>query len=319
MGRRDTGFILTKKEVTYGTDAVPVAGTDALLVEGLSGGKLEVNYQGRDPLVPHFGAKEQLVASFLRKLTFKTEAAGSGAAGTAAAWGKLLKACGFSETISAGNRVDYTPIYLAIDALTHYDHEAGVLFKHLGSRGTVKINLNSGERSMFEWDFTSLDGGEAAVGDPTPVYTTWQKPVVVNATNTGDVMIGCTYSAGALVGGTGYPMSKFSLDIGSKPELHETTAGQEILITGREIKGTMTIELTAAQEVSLLASLRSVAQTGVGLLHGSVAGNILGAFGGQVTLQNFAAEVVRGVRLGKFDLTFLPTLAGNDDFRLWNK
>lgn len=319
MGRRDTGFILSKKETTYGTDAVPVAATNAVLVEKLSGGKVEVTYATREPLVPHFGAREQLVASTLRKLTFSTEAAGSGAAGTAPAWGFMLKACGFAETVSAGNRVDYTPIYTGIDALTHYDHEAGVLFKHLGSRGSMKGGFNAGERPMFDWDWLSLDGGESAVGDPTPVYTTWQKPVVANASNTGDVMIGCTYSAGALSGGTAYPMTAFSWDLGAKTEMHETTAGQEIVISSREIKGAMTIELTAAQEVSLLASLRAVTQTGVGLLHGSVAGNIIGAFGGQVALSNFSSETVKGIRLGKFDLSFNPTAAGNDDFRLWQK
>lgn len=319
MARRDTGIILAKKETTYGVDVTPTAVANAILAEKISGGKIEVGYQARNPVVPHFGAKEQMAATFMRKLSYETELAGSGAAGTVAAWGPLLKACGFAETITAGNRVDYTPIYQAIDSLSQYDHEAGVLFKHLGGRGSAKFNLPSGERSMAAWDWLSLDGGESAVGDPVPTLTGWVKPPIVNATNTGDVFLGCTYSAGALSGGASYPMLNFSLDLGTKTEFHETTAGQEILVSDRETKGSMTIELSAAQEVSLLAALRAVTQQGLGLIHGTAAGNILGVFGGQVTLSNFSSETVKGIRMGKFDLTFLPTLAGNDDVRVWNK
>ena len=67
----------------------------------------------RDPLSPiraYFGNSEQLPAGIHSELDFEVELAGSGAAGTAPAWGPLIRACGMSETITAATDVKYAPV-----------------------------------------------------------------------------------------------------------------------------------------------------------------------------------------------------------------
>lgn len=88
-------------EATYGVDAVPTA-TDALLVSGDF--TLTPNFETvkRDIVKPFLGNSEQFPVSSSFGLSGSVELAGSGAQGTAPAWGKLLMACGFAETTVTG-------------------------------------------------------------------------------------------------------------------------------------------------------------------------------------------------------------------------
>jgi len=92
--------ILVKLEPTYGVDSAPVA-ADAVLCSNLSITPLEGSSVERDFIRPYFGASGAIRVENFASLSFDTEIAGSGAAGTAPEWGALLKSSNFSETITA--------------------------------------------------------------------------------------------------------------------------------------------------------------------------------------------------------------------------
>ncbi len=92
--------IAVKNEATYGVDSVPTA-ADAVLCSNLKIVPLEGSSVDRDFMRPYFGASGQIRIENFASITFDTEIAGSGAAGTAPEWGSLFKASNFSETITA--------------------------------------------------------------------------------------------------------------------------------------------------------------------------------------------------------------------------
>ncbi len=94
--------LLAKIEGTYGTDPTPTGASNAILLKGQPTlTPMELTSVERDNLRPFFGNAEILPSSIFGKLEFEVEAAGSGTAGVAPAWGALLRGCGFSETIVA--------------------------------------------------------------------------------------------------------------------------------------------------------------------------------------------------------------------------
>ena len=99
LNRRRT--ILAKIETTYGTDPIPTGAANAMLVRNLNPVPQNVNLVSRDMIRPYFGNSDKLPGTLYAGIDFEVELAGSGTAGTAPAWGVLMRACGFSETLNA--------------------------------------------------------------------------------------------------------------------------------------------------------------------------------------------------------------------------
>jgi len=93
-------IILAKLEPTYGIDSTP-AGSDAILCRNLDISPLEGSQVERDFIRPYFGASGSIRVENYVTMNFETELAGSGTAATPPEWGTLLKACNWSETITA--------------------------------------------------------------------------------------------------------------------------------------------------------------------------------------------------------------------------
>lgn len=87
-------------ETTYGTDAAPT-GSNAILVRNMTLTPQEADLTDRDLVRPYLGRSEQLPAGIRARLEFEVEIAGAGSAGTAPAYGPLLRAVGLSQTLLA--------------------------------------------------------------------------------------------------------------------------------------------------------------------------------------------------------------------------
>lgn len=309
--------ILAKIEATYGADASPAGATDALLISNMSIEQFNANNVSRDLVRPYFGSSEQLAGTANVAVSFDVELTGSGALGTAPAWGKLLQACGMTETVNAGVSVDYLPntAGTATKSLTIYYHLDGVLHKLLGARGTVSGKMGVGERPVMSFKFTGVDGGVTATSNPTATLTAWKTPLVITDPNTGDLTLGCTYSAGALSGGTAYPSLGLEWDLGNTVAHIPLLGGESVDITQREAKGMITLDLTAAQHVTQMAAVKANTLTGLGMVHGTTAGYKVLVFapGAQLISPNY--EDKDGRALVKFDCMFTP-VSGNDELRI---
>lgn len=306
--------ILAKIETTQGTDAVPTGAANALLISDAS---FDISYNNvdRSLIRGFYGGAEQLAGTRFVDMSFSVEISGSGAAGTAPAWGPLLQACGYAEAVTASTRVDYTPVSTGQKSLTIYYSDDGVLHKALGCMGNVQFSMGAGERPLLKFTFSGIDGGTTAAANPTLTLTAWKAPLVITDANTGDIKLGGTYSAGAITGGTVYPSRGLSLDAGNKVAKIDLLGGQSIDLTDRDVTGSMQLELTAAQEVSFYADVNANTLTSVSFEHGTTAGEKVIFHAPNVQRVNPKHTDYEGRIHHTFDLRCLPT-TGNDDLRI---
>lgn len=307
--------LLAKIESSYGVDPTPTGAANAILVSNLEINPLNAQNVDRELIRGYFGGNEHLVGTAYLDVSFDCELAGSGTAGTAPAWGPLLRAAGFAEAVTASTRVDYTPVSSALESVTIYYHKDGVLHKALGCRGSVQVKMGIGERPMLMFKFMGLDGGISAVANATPTLTAWQKPLVITDPNTNDVKLGCTYSAGSLSGGTAYPSRGLEIDVGAAVAHVPLLGGESIDLTNRDVSGKVTFDLTAAQEVTFMGNVKTNTTQSLGLEHGTTAGNIIIVHAPTVQLINPKDEEVEGRLLIGYDLRVIPS-SGNDELRI---
>ena len=250
--------ILAKTEVTYGTDPTPTGGANALLVSNLSINPLNAQNVPRDLITGFMGGFEQLVANRFVECGFDIELVGGGTAGTGPAWGPVLQACGFAETDTASTRVDFVPVSSAFSSLTIYWYDDGLLHKICGARGDVMFKLNANSRPVMSFTFKGLYTAPTATSNASPTLTGFKAPLAVAEANTADLTFGCTHStsgAPALASGTPYPSMGIEFGTGNTVEHIPMLGGESVEITAREATCKFQVELTAAQEVTMMGNV----------------------------------------------------------------
>ena len=306
--------ILAKIETTYNTDPTPTGAANAVLI---SNPNYKFSAQNVDRALIHeyLGGAEQLVGAAFAEATFDVELQSSGAAGTAPAYGPLLRACGFAETVSAGARVEYTPVSASFESVTIYYYADGALRKLTGARGSFKLGLGLGNRPTINFRFIGIDGGVTAAANPSQTLTAWKTPAVITEANTADLLLGCTYATGALSGGTAYPSKGIDIDSGIAVNHVPLLGGEAVDITDRSVIAKISLDLTAAQEVTFMATVKANTTQSIGLQHGSTAGSKVIVYAPAMQLINPVDEEYNGRLLNGFDARLVPS-AGNDELRL---
>lgn len=309
--------VLAKIEATAGTDASPIASTDALLIAGdINIEPLTVTYAERNLLLPYFGGSQALIAIINSKISFSVELGGSGTAGTAAEWSDLLQGCATSQAaLTTPTRVEHAPASTSLKTLTVYLYDDGVLHKLIGAMGSAKFSLKKGETPKIMFDFIGSYSAVSAVALPSVTLTAWKVPLPVVKANVTDITIGCTYSAGALTGGTVFASNGLEVDIGNKSSFFSSLGSERAEISDRASTCAFELELTAAQEVTAAADIVANTTTGLGFTLGSVAGNKLIFFAPAMQRTAMKKASNDGIRMVGFDAKLVP-LSGNDEFRL---
>ena len=307
--------ILAKIETTPGTDSVPTGAANAILVSNQNINPLNAQNIDRAILFGYFGGSQQLVGNAYVEVSFDVEIAGSGVLGTAPAWGPLLRACAFAETVSASVSVNYTPVSTSLESLSMYYYDDGALHKLLMARGDCSIKMDSGGKPVFSFKFMGIDGGLTAAANATPTLTAWQTPLAITDPNTGDVTFGGTYATNAVTGGTIYPSKGLNLSLGNKLQNTPLLGANSIDITDRAVIGSVELDLTAANEVTFMASVKANSTQSMSLLHGTTGGNKVLFFAPAVQLINPKKTDFNGRRLIGYDLRLVPS-AGNDELRI---
>lgn len=309
--------VLSKTETTYGTDAAPT-GADNAILTGKPTWKLDINNVERDIVRPYFGAAEELAGTRVCNLSFPVELVGSGAAGTAPAWGPLIAACAMEETVEAGVRVDYTPITNGQSSQSIYYFGSGARHKSLGSRGRLSVGMKQGEIPKLNFSFVGLYGGIAAATPGTVDFDAFEVPDVVLDANSTDIVLGGTVNdtgAPVITGGTAYPSLGLELDFGLEVPLTALVGGESVDVTDRKVTGSLTLDVTAAQEVTFEGAVLANTLTSIAFLHGNTAGKKVLVYLSNVLLRNPQEEELNGRRLIKYDVTGTPE-AGNDEVRI---
>lgn len=318
MPRYTRNFVLLAKvESPYGTDATPT-GAEAMLSSKPQITPLQAQNVPRDVEFGVMGGSQHLVGSYFAQCSFDVELVGSGAVGTAPAWGDLMLACGWAETETATTRVDYTLVSAGFQSVSIYWYDDGVLHKLLGARGDVAIKMTSGAIPVLSFTFKGLYVPPTATSNATPTLTSFKVPAVVNEANSMDLVLGGTHStsgAPAIATGTAFPSMGLEFALNNTVEHVPLLGGESIDITQRDASCNFQLELTAAQEVTAMAAVAAATLTSVGFIHGPAAGYKSLLWMPNVQRINPQKQSAGGKRMVSFDGRVVPG-AGNDEARL---
>ena len=296
--------ILAKIETVYGTDPVPTGGANAILIAGEPNvSPMDMKVVDRDILRTFFGNSEKLPTGIFSKVDFPCEVAGSGAAGTAPAWGPLLRACAFSETISAGVSVAYAPVTDSLESATIYFNRNGVLHKLTGARGTVKFGFTVDAIPKFDFSFTGLFNTATDTAAPSLTLTAWKTPKVCNHTNTPTFTIhGVAAKLQMLDIDMAHEISAFAL-------LNDT---EHVEIVDRKSAGKIVMEATLVATKDWWTTIKDATTGALQVVHGLTAGNIVQVDAPKVQIFNPTYSNFQGIAMLNGDLVFAPN-AGNDE------
>lgn len=308
--------ILVKPATVAGQDAAPTGAANAVLIQEMSITPLEMERIANPAMKGFFGASADLMGAASVKIEVTVALAGSGTAATPPAWGKLMMGCAMAEgALSVPDRVEYTPVSTGLKDVTIYYYDDGVLHKAIGSMGNVSLSAKSGGTPSLKYEFTGMAGEIVAESNPVQTLSAWKTPVAMIKENVVDMTLGGTYAAGAITGGDVYPSTGIEINWGNKVEFNTNLSSEEAEITDREVTGSIELQLSAPQEVAMLAKARSGELVSVAIKIGLITGSSILVYGPAAQLSNPKKVDIKGIRYVGFDLKFVPVV-GNDELRL---
>jgi len=303
--------ILFKIEVTEGTDPVPTSGANAILATSVELTPMDGEDVSRNLELPYLGAQEMIPTGLRQTLKFNVELVPSGTAGTAPAWGPLLRACGVAETIVADTSVTYNPITANQESVASYFFIGATRFVALGSRGDVSMAYTAQGIPYLQFAFTGLYTAPAEHAPTTPTLTNFKKPTIATKANTP------TFT----VDGVALVMRDLTLALNNQIEPRLLVGREQILIVDRAESLKATVEAVPLTTYDPFARAKSAADgdadlVDVELIHGTVDGYI-------TTLSLPTCQQKRPTGLSnnqntvEWPLEFVPLpSAGNDQWTL---
>lgn len=304
MLRSSRVVLLAKVETAYGTDSAP-ANTDAVLLRDADVQILDFEQVELSRLRPFHGAASFAVASPRARISATVDAAGSGTAGVAPAYGPLLRACGLAQTVQSGVRVDYTPVSTGEESLSAYWFLDGMRARALGCRGTFSLDMRANEFPTLRFDLTGLFETPSAVALPSPTYTAWRDGRIANFANTPTLTID----------GASVVVESFRYDHGVAVSYLDRIGSRAVHITGRAARATARIHVPALATKNFWSLASAETNFAVAVVHGTSAGNTI-----ELQLPRCRIARIRGDAADSFamldlDMAVLP-YAGNDDMTL---
>lgn len=301
----DRQLLLIKQETVEGTDAAPAA-ADVVWAESVQftpkgdRGKTTVDKPGVGPVAG------KLTGQY-GELTFSTPLIASGTKGTAPNWGKLVKFCGWTETIVATTSVTYA---LAADpsaspSATITWREGRRLHKLLMARGRVGLKLDENQRPMLTHSFKGLkvavaDGAVIAQTDAT--WTGWADADAITQART-------TFTAA----GASPPFRSLSIDQSDNVVFSDRPNQKRVDLVGERI---FSGKLKVGSLLPSVLNWESLAEADTvstfSLVHGATAGKII-TINGRFQNGQPSYSDDKGLDVTDVDLGFVPSALNTDD------
>lgn len=297
--------LLGKIESAYGTDSVPVANTNAIMLTETTFTPIEGEEVERDYYLPWLGHQGVIPVGLYARLEFSIDMAGSGAKGTAPAYGPLLRACGLAQTIVADTSVTYTPVAAGFEALSLYFNMDGVRHVLLGARGTFTIEPSPLRIPRFRFTMTGLLGAITDVALPTPTLTPWNKAKPVSKALTTMTLHGNEQVA-----------ESFSLDLGAQVEPRMLIGEESIQIVDRKTRGSAVVEATPLSVKNWFSIYQAETLAGLSFVHGTADGYIVEVAASNVQIGRPTYGQTQQIVNTTLPLMFVPSGSGNDDFSI---
>lgn len=303
-------FLIAKIESTYGTDPSPVGGTNAIQVSGLDITPIESDNVQAATFQGFLGnsTRSTLVANKRVSVTFDVELGGSGTAGTAPAFGPLLKSCGLSETIVSSTSVTYAPVSSSFDSATIYCFYDGTQHKITGARGSVSFSMAAGQFPVASFNFIGIynaPDGTALSGSFT--VANQAAALEVNDTNV---------TTATFHGVSSVRLESLDLALNNELLYKETASSKEVIITNRAAGGTAVIEAPAIGTTDFFAKAVATATGNSSFVIGATSGNIVTLNAAQTDITGCSYADTNGVIALSMPYLALPTTAGNNEMSL---
>lgn len=220
--------LLLKVESAYGTDAVPVEATDAMLVENLAWANEGLRMNERPAVRANINMLQHVYGGRLGSITFDVELKGSGGAvDVPPEIGPALRGCGFLETINAAVDVTYTPASTGHESVTIYYFQDGIRYILTGCRGNVSFSLETGAVGKASFTFTGHIALPTDVALASPTYDGVVPTALINVPFT----VG---AYGAVIAALSFDMSN---TIATPPDISATDGYSEVQLTQRDVNG----------------------------------------------------------------------------------
>jgi hypothetical protein len=303
-------FLIAKIESAYGSDPTPVGGSDAIQVTNLEVTPIESDNVQAAAYQGFIGnsTRGTLVANKRVSVTFDVELSGSGTAGTAPAFGPLLKACGLSETIVAATSVTYAGVSSSFDSATIYCFYDGTRHKITGARGTVSFSMTAGQFPVASFVMTGIYNAP----DDTALSGTFTVANQAAALEINDTNV----TTATFHGVTDVRLESLDLALNNEVLYKETASSQEVLITNRAPGGTAVIEAPAVGTTDYFAKATAVATGNSSFVIGATGGNIITLTMAQTDITGVSYGDTNGVISLSMPYLALPTTSGNDEISL---
>lgn len=303
-------FLIAKIESAYGSDPTPVGGSDAIQVTNLEVTPIESDNVQAAAYQGFIGnsTRGTLVANKRVSVTFDVELSGSGTAGTAPAFGPLLKACGLSETVVSVTSVTYAGVSSSFDSATIYCFYDGTRHKITGARGTVSFNMTAGQFPTASFVMTGIYNAP----DDTALSGTFTVANQAAALEINDTNV----TTATFHGVTSVRLESLDLALNNEVLYKETASSQEVLITNRAPGGTAVIEAPAVGTTDYFAKATAVATGNSSFVIGATGGNIITLTMAQTDITGVSYGDTNGVISLSMPYLALPTTSGNDEISL---
>lgn len=298
-------IVLFKLEDTYGVDPNPTGAANAILTKDFKFMPMEGNDVSRDLEQPFMGSQGTVATELHAKIAFDVELSPSGTAGTAPAWGPLLRACAVAETIVADTSVTYNPVSDGHESATLYFGLDGTKYVTHGARGNVTLMVEASGIPYLKFEFTGLFTEPTEIAMDAPVLSAFKKPQVVTDANT-------TFD----LDGIALILRKLSLSAGNSVDTSFLIGEELVDITDKEEAVEFTVKAVALTIFDPYAAALSDDDLPLTLVHGTTAGRIATLAIPNLEIQRpQSLEDVNGKVEWPLRAQALPT-SGNDQWTL---
>ena len=299
-------LILAKIQTAAGVDPVPAAAMNAILCRATTITPMTAEFADRNLLRPYMGNGGSVAVTKYSQIEIEVELTGSGAAGTAPAYGALLRACGLAETITAATDVQYQPVSNAMELVTIYAYLDGLMHKMVDCRASVSIDISS--RAIPFLKFTVMGVYAPITDGATPAgadYSMFMRPLGVNKTNTP------TWVLHSYTG----PLQSFAMDLTNKLVWRSLIGIEGAEITDRTPTGTAVLELPTIAAMNWPSLVIGGDLAPFSIKHGTAAGNIVQVDMPKVQLTDPAYSDQDGIAMLTLKLGIQPD-QGDDELVL---
>jgi hypothetical protein len=296
--------LTAKIETVYGTNSAPSGAANAVLATEVTITPLAGEEVSRDLLLPHLGQQGVVLVGTHAQIEFSVELAGSGDAGTAPAYGPLLRACGLAETVTADTMVEYDPVSGGFESVSIHYNSDGVNHILLGARGTLSFSLTPKQIPRIRFVFTGLLGTITDAALPAVTMTGFQVPLPVNKANT-------TLSLHGLAAIT----ETVSIDLANSVEPRFLIGSESIEQTNRQTSGSVVVEATTLAVKDWFAIALARTRGALAVQHGTAAGHIIEIDAALVEVGRPTEGQTQDIRNYTLPLMICPSDAGDDEIK----